>query len=134
MDGGGERARRARRDAIKGDSAEGDSDSDSDSDDDGGSRRRKRRREASEPDLSKPVRFVSTGYAVRSHEPEPVPVNAAGKEDEAGAEAEDIEPLPAMFGKIREGARARREEKERERDAVRRRLRGACSLTPRWPI
>ena len=111
MDCGGERAGRARHDAINGVSAEGDSYY-YDSNDDG-SRRRKRRREAPEPDLSKPVRFVSTGYAMPSHEPDPVPVNAAAKEDEAGAEAEDIEPLPAMFGKIREGARARREEKER---------------------
>ncbi|RLM92613.1 hypothetical protein C2845_PM08G27410 [Panicum miliaceum] len=129
MGGGGERPRRARRDAINGVSAEGDSDSDSDDD----SRRRKRRREASEPDLSKPVRFVSTGYAVPSHEPEPVPVNAAGKEDEAGADAEDIEPLPAMFGKIREGARARREEKERERDAAARRRQAPANPPPANP-
>ncbi|RLN25140.1 hypothetical protein C2845_PM07G24930 [Panicum miliaceum] len=127
MDGGCERARRARHDAIYGVSAEGDSDYDSNDD---GSRRRKRRRESSEPDLSKPVRFVSTGYAMPSHEPEPVPANAAAKEDEAGAEAEDIEPLPAMFGKIREGARARREEKERERDAAARRRQASGNPPP----
>ncbi|CAO1943387.1 unnamed protein product [Urochloa humidicola] len=118
MADGGERARRARRDAIYGIFAEVNSDCDSDDD---GSRRRKRRREATQPDLSKPVRFVSTGYAMPSQEPEPVPVNAAAKEGDAMAEAEDIEPLPAMFGKISEGARARREEKERKRDAAARR-------------
>ncbi|CAL4954233.1 unnamed protein product [Urochloa decumbens] len=105
--GGGERARRARHDAIYGIFAEANSDYDSDDD---GSRRRKRRREATEPDLSKPVRFVSTGYAV----------------------TEDIEPLPAMFGKISDGARARREEKERERDAAARR-RQASSGKPAAP-
>ncbi|CAN6318154.1 unnamed protein product [Urochloa humidicola] len=131
--GGGERARRAHHDAIYGIFAEGNSDCDSDDD---GSHRHKRRREATESDLSKPVRFVSTGYDTPSQEPEHVPVNSAAKEEDAMAEV-DIKPLPAMFGKISEGARARREEKERERDAAaarrrRRRLRGACSPTPRW--
>ncbi|CAN6271682.1 unnamed protein product [Urochloa humidicola] len=112
--GGGERARRAHHDAIYGIFAEGNSDCDSDDD---GSHRRKRRREATESDLSKPVRFVSIGYDTPSQEPEHVPVNSAAKEEDAMAEV-DIEPLPAMFGKISEGARARREEKERERDAA----------------
>ncbi|CAO2194884.1 unnamed protein product [Urochloa humidicola] len=115
--GGGERARRAHHDAIYGIFAESNSDCDSDGDD--GSRRRKRRREATEPDLSKPVRFVSTGYAMPSQEPEPGHVNSAAKEEDAMAE--DIEPLPAMFGRISEGARARRELKERERAAAARR-------------
>jgi tuftelin-interacting protein 11 len=120
MDGGGERAHRTRHDAIYGIFAEGDFDYDSDDD---GFRRRKRRREATQPDLSKPVRFLSTGYAMPSQEPEHGPANAAAKEDDAMAEAgtEDIEPLPAMFGKISEGARARREGKERERVAAARR-------------
>ena len=95
-----------------------------DSDDDNGSHRRKRRRDASaEPDLSKPVRFVSSGSVMPSRNPGPFPVNATAKEDEAKAGAEEvgIEPLPTMFGKITQGARARREKKERERAAPRRR-------------
>ncbi|CAO2166611.1 unnamed protein product [Urochloa humidicola] len=66
-----------------------------------------------------------------SQEPEHVPVNAAAKAEDAMAEAEDIEPLPAMFGKISEGARARREEKERrERDAAARRRQASGKPAP----
>jgi tuftelin-interacting protein 11 len=95
-----------------------------DSDNDKGSRRRKRRRDAStEPDLSKPVRFVSSGSVMPSRNPGPGPVSTTAKEDEtkAGAEEVGVEPLPTMFGKIRQGARARREKKEGERAAPRRR-------------
>ncbi|KAL6622632.1 hypothetical protein ACP70R_032511 [Stipagrostis hirtigluma subsp. patula] len=124
-----ERAPQTRDDAIYGVFAEGDSDYDSD-DDDGSRRRgrRKRRRDGSEPDLSKPVQFVSTGNFMPTQEPEPEqrpglgrPTAAAAKEEEEAEEEEDTEMLPSMFGKIREGARARREEKEREREMAARR-------------
>ncbi|RCV05582.1 hypothetical protein SETIT_1G094700v2 [Setaria italica] len=134
-----ERAPQTRDDAIYGVFAEGDSDYDSE--DDEGSRRRgrrKRRRDGGgEPDLTKPVQFVSTGKFMPTQEPQPEPdqrpglgraAAAAAKEEEAEEEQDDegdTEMLPTMFGRIREGARARREEKEREREKAARRRQAA---------
>lgn len=135
-----ERAPQTRDDAIYGVFAEGDSDYDSE--DDEGSRRRgrrKRRRDGGgEPDLTKPVQFVSTGNFMPTQEPEAdaeqrpglgrAAAAAADKEAEAEAEQDDegdTEMLPTMFGKIREGARARQEEREKEREMAARRRQAA---------
>ncbi|KAL6847098.1 hypothetical protein ACP4OV_022951 [Aristida adscensionis] len=131
-----ERAAQTRDDAIYGVFAEGDSDYDSD-DDEGARRRgrRKRRRDGGGVDLTKPVQFVSTGNFMPTQEPEPEEKPGLGRAAAAGAKEEeeeegeaaeedeegDTEMLPSMFGKIKEGARARREEKEREREMAARR-------------
>jgi tuftelin-interacting protein 11 len=137
-----ERAPQSRDDALYGVFAEGDSDYDSE--DDEGSRRRgrrKRRRDGGgEPDLTKPVQFVSTGMFMPTQEPKPEPEPdqrpglgraAAAAEEVEGEEQQDdegdTEMLPMMFGRIREGARARREEKEREREKAAR-LRQAAGV------
>lgn len=125
--------------------AEGDSDYDSEEDEASRRRRRrKRRRDESEPDLTRPVQFVSTGNFVSSEkkpveeeeeEQRPGLGNAAASSSAAAAVAvEDEEEqdeyidLPMGFGqRIAEGARARRVEKEREREAAARR-RNAASV------
>ncbi|TVU34899.1 hypothetical protein EJB05_16755, partial [Eragrostis curvula] len=121
MDGGfkdgRQRAPSTRHDAIYGIFAE----SESDSDDNDGSRHRKRRKGASEPNLSKPVLFVSAGNDMPSQGPERASTSDPASASAAGAneEEEDMEPLPTAFGKtVNDGARARREEKERERAAA----------------
>ncbi|KAL6616168.1 hypothetical protein ACP70R_038438 [Stipagrostis hirtigluma subsp. patula] len=128
MDGGFDdgRAPSTRDEAIYGIFAEGDSDSDD------ASHRRKRRRGAPEPDLSKPVRFVSAGNATPSEGPEPDLVSASASAVTEGEEEDepDIEMLPTMFGKIKEGARARREEKELERATAARRRQAAGKPPP----
>ncbi|CAD6236518.1 unnamed protein product [Miscanthus lutarioriparius] len=139
MDGGFEdgraRARRTRHDALYRILAE--CDTDYDSGDDNGSRRRKRRRDASaEPDLSKPVQFVSSGSVMPSRNPGPGPVSATAEEDEAKAGAEEVgiePPLPTKFGKIRQGAGASREKKERERAAAARRTQASVKPPPAAP-
>lgn len=124
-----ERAPQTRDDSIYGVFAEGDSDYDSD-DDGSRRRRRKRRRDGDEPDLSRPVQFVSTGNFMPSQEPEPEQRpglgSAASSSSAAAAAEEEAEEeyldLPTAFGqRIAEGARARREERERERATAARR-------------
>lgn len=140
-----ERAPQTRDDALYGVFAEGDSDYDSEEDEASRRRRRrKRRRDESEPDLTRPVQFVSTGNFVSSEkkpveeeeeEQRPRLGNAAASSSAAAAVAvEDEEEqdeyidLPMGFGqRIAEGARARRVEKEREREAAARR-RNAASV------
>ncbi|KAF8655521.1 hypothetical protein HU200_061066 [Digitaria exilis] len=132
-----ERAPQTRDDAIYGVFAEGDSDYDSE-DDEGSRRRGRRKRRRDEPDLTKPVQFVSTGNFMPTQEPQPEPdqrpglgrpaTAAAAKEEEEEAEEDDegdTEMLPTMFGSIRAGARARQEEKEREREKAARRRQAA---------
>ncbi|KAF8692145.1 hypothetical protein HU200_039746 [Digitaria exilis] len=124
-----ERAPQTRDDALYGVFAEGDSDYDSE-DDEGSRRRGRRKRRRDEPDLTKPVQFVSTGNFMPTQEPQPEPdqrpglgrpaTAAAAKEEEEDDEG-DTEMLPTMFGSIRAGARARQEEKEREREKAARR-------------
>ncbi|GJN17494.1 hypothetical protein PR202_gb04565 [Eleusine coracana subsp. coracana] len=117
-----ESAPRTRHDPIYGVFMESDSDSDND-----GSRRRKRCKGASDADLSKPVMFVSAGNALPSSQgPERArksdSVSTAGGANEEEEEEDDIDPLPTSFGKmISDGTRARREQKERDATAARRR-------------
>nr|CAB3466480.1 unnamed protein product [Digitaria exilis] len=113
-----ERAPQTRDDALYGVFAEGDSDYDSE-DDEGSRRRGRRKRRRDEPDLTKPVQFVSTGNFMPTQEPQPEPdqrpglgrpaTAAAAKEEEEDDEG-DTEMLPTM-----------QEEKEREREKAARR-------------
>jgi tuftelin-interacting protein 11 len=74
------------------------------------------------------VQFVSTGSFMPTQETEPeerpglgraaTVVEEADEEEDAGV---DTEMTPSMFGKIRDGAAARQEAKERERVAAERR-------------
>ncbi|KAF0890134.1 hypothetical protein E2562_037936 [Oryza meyeriana var. granulata] len=128
-----EGAAQTRDDALYGVFAEGDSDYDSEDDAGNRRRRRKRRRDESEPDLSRPVHFQSAGKFMPTKEPEPEEEQrpglgaAAASSSSSAAAAEDAAEeeldLPTAFGqRIAEGARARREERAREREtAVRRR-------------
>ncbi|XBH67445.1 hypothetical protein VPH35_095827 [Triticum aestivum] len=120
-----ERTLQTRDDAVYGVFAEGDSDSDYDSEDDEGSRRRKRRRDESESDFTRPVQFVSKGMpeGVEQEEQRLGLGQAASslRTATAGEDTEEIIDLPTGFGqRIAEGARARREEKERQYEAVKR--------------
>ncbi|CAL9093496.1 unnamed protein product [Musa textilis] len=134
-----ERPVQTRDDVIYGTFAVGSSDSDSDG---GGGRRSRKRRKGdlvSKPDLSKPVRFVSTGTVMPSQEidrdlkeegnraAEAPDLSQelgyglgfrADKKEPEGDEDEDEDGfLPTAFGrKIKEGAQRREKEKEWERE------------------
>ncbi|VAI13034.1 septin and tuftelin-interacting protein 1 homolog 1 [Triticum aestivum] len=121
-----ERAPQTRDEALYGVFGKGHSDYDYDSEEDEGSRRRKRRRDESESDFTRPVQFVSKGMpeGVEQEEQRPGLGQAPSSLRTAAAEGdqEEVIDLPAGFGqRIAEGARARREEKDRQHEAAKRR-------------
>uniref|UniRef100_A0ACD5ZY40 Uncharacterized protein n=1 Tax=Avena sativa TaxID=4498 RepID=A0ACD5ZY40_AVESA len=138
-----ERAPQTRDDALYGVFAEGDSDYDSEEDEASRRRRRRKRRmDESEPDLTRPVQFVSKGISdpqkpEGEEEAEQRPglgqaasssrTAAAMSEEDAEEDQEEYD-LPTGFGqRIADGARARREEKERQQESVKRRRRATSA-------
>ncbi|XP_047048003.1 septin and tuftelin-interacting protein 1 homolog 1 [Lolium rigidum] len=130
-----ERAPQTRDDALYGVFADGDSDFDSEEDEASRRRRRrKRRRDEAEPDLTRPVQFVSKGVT-DPQQPEEEPEEqrpglgqaasssrTVAAEEDAEEDQEEYIDLPTGFGqRIAEGARARREEKERQEESAKRR-------------